>query len=48
MTDKTAKQPAVKLDIRPGGPVSNYQRTCWKKFWFARIAEAKASEGVAK
>jgi hypothetical protein len=37
------KQPEVKmtLTITPG-PVGNYQRTCWKKWWAARIAEVKS------
>ena len=45
MSSKTVKikQPKVTLAITPG-PVSNYKRACWKKWWAARIAEAKQSE----
>lgn len=35
----------VKVNIQIGGPVSNYQHSCWKKWWSARISEAKQGEG---
>ncbi len=41
MTNKTARQPIVKLKIE-SGTLNNYQRACWKKWWAARIAEAKS------
>ena len=41
MVNKTAKQqPKVVLSIQPG-PVTPAQRAGWRKWWSARIAEAK-------
>ena len=43
MANKTVKQPVVTLRIVPG-PVSPAARANWKKWWAARVAEAKQSE----
>lgn len=45
MTSKTTKQPTIKLTITPG-PVMPASRVQWRKWWAARIAEAKQSEAV--
>ncbi len=46
MTNKTQKpQPVVHLTITPG-PVTPQMRSCWKKWWAARIAEVKQSEAA--
>ncbi len=40
----TRSEIKITTDIRPG-PVTPHQRACWKKWWVARIMEAKQSEG---
>jgi hypothetical protein len=41
VTNKAEKEVKVKLAIKTG-PVSDFQKACWKKWWAARISEAKS------